>query len=158
VNWDAIAATAEAIGTLAVLITLFYLARQIRQNTEEVRSANYHGVTDSFNELNLAIAGNSDLARVFKTGNYAYDELTDEEKYQYGFVMHSAFRILDVIYFQSEHGTGDKTLWEFEKRSLDTLLAAPGGRRWWKERPFTFSECFIDYVETAVLPNYQDGA
>ena len=57
-DWDAIGAVGEVLGALAVLITLFYLARQIRQNTEEIRSSNYHGVTDSFNELNLTVAGN----------------------------------------------------------------------------------------------------
>ena len=40
-NWDMITGSAEVFGALAVLITLIYLARQIRQNTEEVRSANY---------------------------------------------------------------------------------------------------------------------
>ena len=157
-NWDAIIGIAEVIGTLAVLITLFYLSRQLRQNTEEIRSANYHGVTDSFNQLNLTVAGNADLARVFKTGNEAYETLAEEEKTQYGFVMHSAFRILDVIKFQSERGTGDTTLWEFEKKTLDTLLAAPCGRRWWKERSYNFGEDFVRYVETDVLSKYQDDA
>jgi hypothetical protein len=61
-NWDTITGGAEVLGALAVLITLVYLSRQIRQNTEEIRSANYHGVTDSFNEINLAVAGDADLA------------------------------------------------------------------------------------------------
>ena len=74
-NWDAITGSAEVLGALAVLITLFYLARQIGQNTEEIRSANYHSVTDSFNELNLTIAGNPELAIVFRLGNVAYEKL-----------------------------------------------------------------------------------
>ena len=155
-SWDAIIGIAEVVGTVAVLITLFYLSRQLRQTTEEVRSANYHGVTDSFNQLNLTVAGNVDLARVFKTGNENYDSLSEEEKYQYGFFMHSAFRILDVIKFQSERGTGDTTLWEFENKTLHKLLEAPGGRRWWKERPYNFSEDFVLYVENEVLPKYEN--
>jgi hypothetical protein len=38
VNWDAIGAVAEVIGALAVLITLIYLALQIRQNTRAINS------------------------------------------------------------------------------------------------------------------------
>jgi hypothetical protein len=155
-QWDAIIGIAEVIGTAAVLITLFYLSRQVRQNTDEIRSSNYHGITDSFNALNLAVAGNADLARVFKLGGEEYENLTEDEKVQFGFFMHATFRILDVIEFQSGRGTGDMTLWEFEKKTLDTLLAPPGARKWWKERPYNFSEDFVSYVETEVLANYQD--
>ncbi|MEH6639757.1 MAG: hypothetical protein V7717_10815 [Porticoccaceae bacterium] len=98
------------------------------------------------------------MARLFRIGNEEYEKLSDDEKYQYGFFMHSAFRVLDVISFQSQHGTCDMTLWEFEKKTLDTLLAAPGGRKWWRERPYNFSEDFVTYVETHVLYKYQDDA
>ena len=150
-NWDAITGSAEVLGAFAVLITLFYLARQVRQNTEEMRSANYHGVTDSFNEINLAVAQNPDLARVWRLGNEAYEKLSEDERYQFSFFMHATFRILDVIKFQSQHGTGDMTLWGYEKKTLDTLLAAPGVRTWWRERPYNFSEDFVIYVENIVL-------
>ena len=155
-NWDVITGSAEVLGAAAVLITLFYLARQIRQNTEEIRSANYHGVTDSFNEINLSVAGNADLARVFRLGNEAYEKLSEDEQYQFGFFMHATFRILEVIKFQSQHGTGDMTLWGFEKNTLDTLLAAPGVRKWWRQRPYNFSEDFVTYVENELLSKYQD--
>jgi hypothetical protein len=38
-NWDAIAALAEVLGALAVLASLVYLATQIRQNTQMVKSS-----------------------------------------------------------------------------------------------------------------------
>ena len=155
-NWDVITGSAEVLGAAAVLITLFYLARQIRQNTEEIRSANYHGVTDSFNEINLAVAGNADLARVFRLGNEAYETLSEDEQYQFGFFMHATLRMLDVIKFQSQNGTGDMTLWEFEKNTLDTIFAAPGVRKWWRERPYNFSEDFVAYVENHALSKYRD--
>jgi hypothetical protein len=155
-DWDAITGSAEILGALAVLVTLFYLARQIRQNTEEVRSANYHSVTDSFNELNLSVAGDKELARVFRIGNQAYDELSEDEKYQYGFFMHSAFRIMDVINFQSQRGTGDMTLWNFEKKTINSLLEGPGARTWWRQRPYNFSDEFVTYVEKNVLSKFED--
>lgn len=36
-NWEAISVIAESIGVIAVLITLIYLAIQVRQNTEMSR-------------------------------------------------------------------------------------------------------------------------
>ena len=157
-NWDAITGSAEVFGALAVLITLFYLARQIGRNTAEIRSANYHSVTDSFNELNLTVAQNPELARVFRLGNEAYEKLSQDEQTQYGFFMHATFRIMDVINFQSHHGTNEMTLWEFEKNTIDELLAGPGARKWWRTRPYNFSQDFVTYVEKNVLSNYQEDS
>jgi hypothetical protein len=155
-NWDMITGSAEVLSALAVIVTLIYLARQIRQNTEEVRSASYHSVTDSFNALNIAVAGNPELARVVRLGNDAYEKLSEDEKTQYNFTMHAAFRIMDVIKFQSQHGTNDITLWEYEKNTIDMMLSEPGARKWWRERPFNLSQDFITYVEKNVLPKFAD--
>ena len=38
-NWDAVGAVAELVGALGVLVTLIYLAMQIRQNTESMQAA-----------------------------------------------------------------------------------------------------------------------
>ena len=38
-NWEAIGAVGETVGALAVLVTLVYLAVQIRQNTKAVQAA-----------------------------------------------------------------------------------------------------------------------
>ena len=40
-NWDAIGAIGEVGGAVAVVVTLIYLAVQLRQNTRAIRSANY---------------------------------------------------------------------------------------------------------------------
>jgi hypothetical protein len=66
-----------------------------------------------------------------------------------------AFRIMDVIKFQSQKGTGVMTLWDFEKSTIDTLLAGPGARKWRRERPYNFNEDFVFYVEKTVLPKYE---
>ena len=152
-DWGAIG---ELVGAVAVIATLFYLARQIQQNTREARSANYHRVTDSFNAINVSIAHDPELARIFRDGAEDYAGLSDVEKTQYGFIMHAAFRVMDVIHFESHHGTADRSLWEYEKKTIDSLLRGPGSRAWWRERPFNFSEEFVDYVEREVLTRYAD--
>lgn len=40
-NWDAIGAMGEVAGAVAVVVTLVYLAGQLRQNTRAIKSANY---------------------------------------------------------------------------------------------------------------------
>ena len=158
INWDAIGAVGEVLGAAAVLVTLVYLARQISQNTQEIRSSNYHGITNSFNSLNIMIATNSELARIFKEGNASFSELSEEGQTQYSFLMHSAFRVMDVLHYQSHHGTGDTTLWEAEKPTIDALLTPQGAQDWWRTRPFNFSADFVSYIDDVAIPRIQGDA
>ena len=157
-NWDAIGAVGEILGAVAVLFTLIYLARQIKQNTQEVRSSNYHAITGSFNAINMIVAQNAELARVFKLGNDSFSSMSEEEQTQYNFLMHSAFRVMDVLHYQSHHGTGDTTLWEAEKPTIDSLLMPRGAREWWSTRPFNFSKDFVSYVDEVVIPRIRADA
>jgi hypothetical protein len=43
-NWDAVGAIAEVVGAAGVLITLVYLAVQIRHNSASVDASTEHGV------------------------------------------------------------------------------------------------------------------
>ena len=55
-NWDAIAAIAEVVGALAVLITLAYLAIQTRDNVKIMRSRAIWDAQVSFVEVNELLA------------------------------------------------------------------------------------------------------
>jgi hypothetical protein len=54
----------DAIGGLGVIISLLYLAVQIRQNTRAVRSSSYHQAAEQMWNYCLAIAQDGSLAEV----------------------------------------------------------------------------------------------
>jgi hypothetical protein len=59
-NWDAIGAVGEVGGAIGVIITLVYLAGQLRQNTRALRSASYahwNEVSSSFTDFVARYSG-----------------------------------------------------------------------------------------------------
>ncbi|MDJ0941641.1 MAG: hypothetical protein QNJ00_17890 [Woeseiaceae bacterium] len=69
-NWEAISAIAEVVGVTAVVISLVYLAYQVRGNTDQLersaqanRTQNWQSVCVNFNEWRqmLAMPGNSEI-------------------------------------------------------------------------------------------------
>ena len=46
-NWDAIGAVGEILGAAAVVVTLIYLAAQLRQNTNSMQAAAYNTWADN---------------------------------------------------------------------------------------------------------------
>ena len=51
-NWDAIGAVGEIVGALAVVVSLIYLATQIRTQNIEARLAAVHEISVGFCEQN----------------------------------------------------------------------------------------------------------
>jgi hypothetical protein len=83
-NWEAIGAVGEILGAAAVLITLIYLARQIKHSNELSSFTAAKEVMNQFNELNRLVATDSELRKLLlKEG-----ELSGDEKEQlYNFAM-----------------------------------------------------------------------
>ena len=81
-NWDAIGAVGEILGALAVVVTLFYLARQLRENTASNRVATAWSMMNSFNVSHGEIFSSEETAQ-FAARLYAQDEnmgLTDQAR------------------------------------------------------------------------------
>ena len=62
-NWEAIGAVGEILGAIAVLVTLIYLATQIKQHTLATRAVTNSAYAEAAREFNMAIANSPELAR-----------------------------------------------------------------------------------------------
>ena len=141
-TWEALGAIGEIVGAIAVVATLAYLAVQIKQNREDVQSANFHRISDSFNDLNRQVAGDPELARILNAGFEDYKSLSEVEKTQFGMISLTAARVYDSLYYQVQRGTGDSELWESELETLKWFCSRPGYRDWWAENQFQVSKSF----------------
>ncbi len=149
-NWEAIAALSELVAAAAVIISVVYLAVQIRNNTKEIRASSFNAVTDSFNQFNFLVARDTQVAKLWHRGSLAYEDLNDVEKRQYDLLILGLFRIHESVYYQSNRGTMEQDLRDAENRSLFSLLGEAGMRHWWKQNPYSMTNEFRDYVEEII--------
>ena len=63
-NWDAVGAMSELVGAIAVVVTLIYLAVQIRLNTRAIRQDTGHAITGEFRGTFALMAERQDLAEL----------------------------------------------------------------------------------------------
>jgi hypothetical protein len=137
----------ELIAAIATVATLIYLALQIRHNTQATRSTSFHAISDSMNHVNVSVAQNPGLARIWLAGSADRSSLTEEERYQYGLVLLSYFHVFETMHYQARVGAGEKNLLLAEERSLAALLSTPVVREWWAENPYAFGPEFRSYLE-----------
>ena len=95
-NWDAIGAIGELVGASAVVVTLVYLAIQIRENTRVAKSEAFRDIASIWNDVfkMLAQAENSEL--VMKS-LVSYERLESHEKHQFDTYMIAALTALETM-------------------------------------------------------------
>jgi hypothetical protein len=145
---EQIGSIGEVAAALATIATLFYLAGQIRQNTRATRAASFHGVTDSMNHVNVAVAQSPQLTQVWTTGVADRASLTDEERHQFDLLLLSYFHVFETVHYQARMGSGEGDLRVAEERSLLFLLSNQGVWEWWTENPYAYGPEFRDYIST----------
>ena len=67
-NWEAIGAVGEILGALGVIITLVYLATQIRQNNRSLLQSNSAQVTERLASLNSRLSTDKEFTELFLRG------------------------------------------------------------------------------------------
>lgn len=81
----------ELLGSAAVVITLVYVAVQLRQNTQAIRAAAVQSITETVATNVTNIAANAENASVFRRGLSQFHEMSETEQAQFALIMNSIF-------------------------------------------------------------------
>jgi hypothetical protein len=145
-NWEALGAIGELAGALVVVLTLFYLAVQIKQNTLAVKTSSHHAITDSFNVINGLMASDPRLARIWRLGTLDMSALSEDEQISFSFMNVMVMRVYETLYYQHQAGTIEDQLYLGEENTIKWAIANPGFREWWLANPISFGPEFRDYI------------
>ena len=152
-QWDAVAAIGSVLGALSVILTVVFLAVQVRRNTAATQSQTYQAACAALADFGALLAQDPALCRVWRLGLSKPDELEDNQYYQFAFLGISLLRRYENAFFQYHAGLIGAYFWNGHKNNLLWHFHQPGFQRWWKERRLTFSEAFRDYLESTSSPD-----
>ncbi len=135
-SWDALAAIAEALGAVAVLASLIYLATQIRQNTQMIKSSIRQELTANTRDV---VFKTIDLADVMSKATNG-EALTPVEEFQLNQLHRAAFRVFEDFAYQHAHGLLDHSEWAARLESIRVAMSMPHVRTNWLETREQYSE------------------
>ena len=98
-TWESVGAVGELVGALAVVVTLLYLATQIRQNTASQRVAAKQEMARQFADFIDFLVLNPELESLHDRG-VAGDELNPTETLTFNRIMAKSVWYLAVMHFQ----------------------------------------------------------
>ncbi len=87
-----------------MVVTLIYLALQVRQNTSAVASASSQSVTTTSADILMRTAENRELAAIFLKLTTDPDAMDDTEKIRSWMWLRAVFRTQENQYYQNRKG------------------------------------------------------
>ena len=137
----------EFVGAIGVVLSLIYLATQIRQNTRAVRSASVQAATLSTGNTVATMGNSPQNADVFHRGLRSYDELSESEQTHFTIMVSGVFTNCDARYWDYQNGLLPQEVWNREQQLLRFYLESEGGHQVWRiARRSLVSRPFADFV------------
>ena len=146
-NWDAIGAVGEIVSAIAVIVTLAYLAVQIRDGARASRSAAVTDATTAMQAWYQELGSNSESATLFLEGLKNPDSLPKRDQFQFVMMVHAAFLAFQRTYFLSHAGTLDVGLRDSIGTAIQAVNHLPGTMFYWQLRRAFFQPEFAAWVE-----------
>jgi hypothetical protein len=146
-NWEMIGAIGEIVGAGAVVISLLYLAVQVRGATRQARVHATSAASDSFNDILKSLYEDGEVADIFDRGTENYSALQGPEVRRFGAFMGSVLRAVEDICYKRLHGDLDDRVWHGYSTMLRGLMANPGAQAWWATRVSWYSDEFGSFVQ-----------
>ena len=145
---EALGNIGDFVGGVGVVVTLLYLAIQIRQNSRTVRAASAQQTLGAMSQMLSAIGCSPQASRAFSLGQLDPDKLTDEELYQFAHLIAAYFRVIEQTFYQHRLGGLDEDLWNGQVvGQLSSFMRAPAVARWWAVRRALFHSDFRQFVD-----------
>ena len=148
-NWEAIGAVGEVLGAVGVILTLVYLAVQIRQNTAMMTAQTVQASVDATQRVLLFRAENADIRAVLRKAR------DDEKLNRDEFELLTAYLQATFMNFQARlqhntRGVFDASVNESYEKILVDYLEAPYVQRWWAFAKALYGDAFREHCDQII--------
>jgi hypothetical protein len=162
-NWDAIGAIAELAGAVGIILSLVYLALQIRQNTAQIDANSNLMRTESrrhwaahVRQVNLHLAQDKNVAGLFLKGLASLNFLPPEEQMQFTLLFSEMLSALVTVFDETSEGMAPRGSLERHAPTMADLLRTPGGLEFWRTHGHRFGTAeFRNWVASDLLGSKQ---
>ena len=137
----------EFIGALAVVVSLAYLALQIRHNTRAVRSSMHQDMLGSTLRIAESLSDNADLARIVLKADRDYDNLTAEERVRFEAYAERVFGNFESVFYSYRNSMIEDDLWDAWESSYLVDISRTSIRRFWQEQRPRHLRDFMEFLD-----------
>ncbi|MFT4561294.1 MAG: hypothetical protein ACI9BW_001034 [Gammaproteobacteria bacterium] len=146
-NWDAIGAVGEVFGAAAVVISLLYLAAQVRTQNRESRLAATHEILEAYRNTGMPFQS-SENAQLLTKANRDFESLRKPQRIQIISLTLPVLRLWEEAFYQNRDGRVEDGMWDTMAKVFADVLSTKAFQKVWKLRQSGFSDLFRAHVNT----------
>ncbi len=145
-NWRVVF---EAIGLVAIVLSIIFLAFEVRQNTQAMRATAIQATTEVSRQQLLMLVTDQDVHRIEMLGHNDPDQLTSEEQRRYFYMIRSFWLGMQGLFRQWQLGVLPDEEWKVMSGVICRELSYPGVRSSWsQQQPDRLIPEFVEMVES----------
>jgi len=148
----------DFIGGIAVVVTLLYLAVQVRQNTLQLRRAAEIAALEarditfrSFSQFRSQLIADPGVAEVYLKGIRDAGVLSDVERLRFTLLAQELFYIIETATKRVDAVRPGNVQQTLDELNVGVILKQPGIRNWWTANKGTFQPEFIALIDDQML-------
>jgi hypothetical protein len=149
INWDALGAIGELLGSLVVLVTLVYLAIQTRSLNKQSQAEARYAFVEAVGQINMIIAQSTESASIWRKGLESIGDLNEDERMQFFMFVGQYANLWSVMHQLHEDKLLPEQQWVVVRTDLVSILGSEGGRYFWAAAGSgAFNPEFVDFVNS----------
>ena len=142
-----LAAWGEFIGGIAVVVSLVYLASQIRQNSRLLQVSTTVAIADAERLSTSAIVGEPSLVRIWTMETAEFETLPVVEQIRLGTFVALQLSTFQQNYYFHKDGVIRDEMWRAQRRISASLFRQAWTQKAWSESRLSYSDEFGDFVD-----------
>ena len=147
-NWEAVGAIGETIGALGVVVSLVYLAIQLRTNSQTLKANAAWDAEVLWGEANVSIGEKSEVALLVHRAAAAdakAEDFSEEERAAIYFLIRGALQYAQAQWWLWKEGNLPDEIWTMRRRWARNYINAPLMNAVWNDeiKQYILTEDFV---------------
>lgn len=149
-NWEAISGVADSLGALGVILSVLYLAYEVRSNTYTMRADAGTRAQMEWSRFNLVLSEHQDrdvIVRIFDPVERLVN-FTETERIAITFTLRAFAQQVEAQYFQYQAKLLEPEVWQAHLTTFSGLVQFPACAEWWAAETTMpiYTKSFLDTV------------
>lgn len=141
-----LASVAAIVEAIFVIISVFFIWRELRENTQLTRASNTQSLVELSSPFNLQLAQDRELTELWLRGSKQYIEMDEVDQHRYRFLLFHALTLQENIYYQHKNKLIDDETYSSWKCSFEYFVEEHNLRLHWEEIEEYYQAGFAEYV------------
>lgn len=147
-NWEAISAVSQFVGSVAVVLSVLYLGIQVHRSTRVAKLAAQDAAATALRDVTKTFSENAELSHIWRLGLEDLGSLSADDQARFFHAAHQFLKAIETIHFHYIYGLMDEQLWQGWRNLAWHYVNTPGLAYYLRRRPEVFSARFRKFVET----------